>query len=130
QARLFIDNDVMALRYLKQLRDNSNITVDEAVSIVISKFGKGAIQTIRHNDTAEIKPYDERYSELKELIHKQNDLIKGLTERLDKQQEYIDRSIKQRDKNLLDSVNELLESKKQIATVEENKSFWSRLFKR
>ena len=127
-SRLFVENDIMAFRYIIQLRSNSNITVDESVSIVINKFGKGAIQSIRHDDTANIKPYEAPYSELKELIQEQNELIKGFSERLDKQETYINETLKERDKLLINTMNELMDSKKQIATTEQKKGFFARLF--
>jgi len=51
-----------------------------------------------------------------------NDLIKGLTE----QQTYIDNSLKERDKLLMQSINELMESKRQAAAEkeEEKKGFF------
>lgn len=130
QARLFVEKDVTALRYLKDVREKGNTTVEQATSIVIERFGKGAIQSIRGNDIAELQPYNEQYNELKELIHNQNDLIKGLTDRLDQQQEYIKNRIEERDKLLMKSLNEMMETKKQIATAEENKGFFARLFNR
>src|SRR5699024_4748027 len=131
-SRLFVENDIMAFRYIIQLRSNSNITVDESVSIVINKFGKGAIQSIRHDDTANIKPYEAPYSELKELIQEQNELIKGLYDRLDKQDQYINERLNKHDDLLMQSMKESLEAQKQIAsTVEpEKKGFFSRLFKK
>lgn len=120
-SRLFIQNDITAFRYLKQLRENSNITVDEASSIVISKFGKGAIQTIRHDNTGEKDKYDKQYDDLKSLIqqqtetiNKQNDLIERLTDRLDQQHEQI-QSIK--DSQLLLTENET-----------KKRSFFQRIF--
>src|SRR5690625_580531 len=130
-SRLFIESDIMALRYLIQLRSNSNITDDEAVSIVISKYGKGSIQSIRSNDIAEVQPYGEQYNELKELIHKQNEIIQNLAKQLDKQQEYIDNKINDRDKELMQSISELMENKKQIAAAEQaeaKRGFLSKLF--
>lgn len=129
QARLFVEKDVMALRYLKETREKGNLTVDRAASIVIERFGKSAIQSVRGNDTAELEPYTEQYNELKELIHKQNELIKGLTDRLDDQQQYIDDRLKERDQALMQVLKESMETQKQLsASKEEKKGFFSRLF--
>lgn len=84
ESRLFMDNDIVALRYLKQLREKSNLTVDEAVAVVVYKH-QGAI----HKSVSETSQ-----DELKALIHKQNELIEGLSQRIDKQQRYIDQSLR------------------------------------
>lgn len=131
QARLFVEKDITALRFLKDIRNKGNTTVEQATSIVIERFGKGAIQSVRGDDTGEIMQYEGQYNpnEIKELIQEQNELIKKLTERLDEQQTYIDQSIKERDQALMQSMNELLESRKQIAAEEEKKKgFFARLF--
>lgn len=128
QARLFIESDVTALRYLKDIREKSNMTVDQATSIVIERFGKGAIQPIRSNDIQHNEQSDKRYNELKELIQQQNDLIQGLTDKVDKQQGYINERLKERDRILMQSINEMLDSKKQIEAPTEKKGFFARLF--
>jgi len=140
QARLFIEKDVTALRYFKQLREKSNIKVEEAASIIIEKFGKGAIQSVRGNDTKEIVQYEEQYNELKEMIHKQtetinrqNEMIEGLAEQLKQQGQYIDKRLNERDERLTQSMNEIMEQRKQIAVEQEQeqkKGFFNRLFKK
>ena len=128
QARLFIESDVTALRYLKDIREKSNMTVDQATSIVIERFGKGAIQPIRSNDIQHIDDSDKRYNELKELIQQQSELIQDLSDKVDKQQEHINERLKERDRLLMQSINEMLDSKKQIEAPTEKKGFFSRLF--
>src|SRR5699024_12582156 len=103
--------DVTVVRYLKQIRENSNRTVDEAVSIVIDTFGKGAIQAIRHSDTIESEKHDKQYNELLGLIQKQNEMIQGLYDRLDK-----------RDQNIMQLMNDMSEQKQIAATEEDNES--------
>src|SRR5699024_2723987 len=125
QARLFVEKDVTALRYLKDIREKSNMTVDQATSIVIERFGKGAIQSVRDNDAAKIQPYNKQYNELKDLIQQQNELIKDLADRLDQQQEYIES--RERDRVLMQSLNEIMETKKQIATSKK-KCLFARVF--
>src|SRR5699024_6109127 len=74
QARLFVEKDIISLRYLIQIREKSNIRVNEAVDVVINKFGKGAIQGIMPSDTAEIEPYNKQYDELKGLMQQQSEV--------------------------------------------------------
>lgn len=137
KARLFVEGDIMALRYLVELRKRTNITVEQATDIVIERFGKGAIQGVRGNDIAESNRFKSPYDELKEMIHKQSELleaqtelIKQLTQRLDQQQQYIDKRLNERDQLLLQTIRETQEeTRKQIATAQEKQPFWKRLFK-
>jgi len=123
QARLYVEKDVTALRYLLSLREKSNIKVSEAVSIVIDKLGAGAIQDIRSNDIPENKGYEKQYNELKEMIQHQNELIKGLYERLDEQEQYINNHI-------TNEQPKQIESEQEQQPEEKAKGFWSKLFKR
>lgn len=138
QARLYTEIDLTALRYFKELRDGSNIRVEQAATIITSKFGQQAIHSVSSDNTPEIKQYEEQYNEIKDMIHnqteminRQNELIKELTNRLDQQQEYIDRNLKERDGLLLNAIEERLETQRQIAAAEEEKKgFFARLFKK
>lgn len=103
QARLFTDKDITVMRYLKEIRKDTNITVERATSIVIERFGKGTIQSTLSNHEAktdDLGQHDERYNELKEIINKQssllvkqNELILNLSDRLDQHEEYINNKI-------------------------------------
>lgn len=127
QARLFVEKDVNALRYLKDIREKGNMTVEQATNIVTERFNGGVIQRVRSNDIQYNEQVDKRHSELKEMVHKQTDLIGELSKKLDQQQNYISESIKERDRVLMQSLNEIMESKKQI-TAEGKKGFFARLF--
>src|SRR5699024_7483054 len=131
QSRLFVNKDITVLRYLKDIRSKGNTTVEQASSIVIERFGKGAIQGISGRDTDGIERYSKQYTndDIVKMMEKHNELIKGLTDKLDQQQQYIDKRLEERDKLLLDSMNKSLETQKQIAATqkEEKKGNWSRL---
>lgn len=104
KARMYRYKDVETLRYLKEIREKSHITVEQATNITVERLGKGAIQDIASTDTQEIEQYNKQYSELKEMINKQskeihkqselllsqNELILNLNERLDKQEKYLE----------------------------------------
>lgn len=133
-ARLFVENDIMAIRYLKELRGKSNITVEQASNIVIEKFGKGSERVTAHINTPVATHANEQYDEIKGMIENQYSLIEELVKRLDKQQEYINDRLIERDKLLMHTIDERLETQKLIAaSVEEanskeKKSFFNRLF--
>ncbi|GAB4074576.1 hypothetical protein GCM10028778_20790 [Barrientosiimonas marina] len=138
QARLFVEKDVTALRYLKEIRSKGNTTVDQATSIVIERFGKGAIQAVRGGDTEQSQQYEGQYTneDVVNLIKQQNELIKDLSERLDEQQEYINTRLKERDQALLQTLDDKLETRKQLASTQESEEanesskpgFFARLF--
>ncbi|WP_163531472.1 hypothetical protein [Halobacillus ihumii] len=142
-ARVFVEKDIMAIRYFKDLREKTNVKVEQVANIVVEKFGKGAIQDVMPVNTEEQERYSNQYNELKEMISQQNQLIKGLSDQLDKQQHYIEDKIEQRDQQITQLMNKTMANKKQLEEppqkqdnkeVEEQeqenkkKGFFSRLF--
>jgi len=79
-----------------------------------------------HRETAK------HMQQLTEQVERQSDVINKFGERLEQQQEYIDKRLEERDEALMHVMNEVMESNKQIATSKEveKKGFWSRLFNR
>lgn len=140
-ARLFVEKDIKAIQYLKELRDKTNITVEQATNIVMEKIDH--IPNMESNISVNpsppnaVKPEQikqtENHEELKQLLLNQNDLIQQLIDKLDKQEEIVHEQLNERDKTLMRLINEKLEAQKQIAAAEEVKvneqpSFFSRLF--
>ncbi|WP_165303895.1 MerR family transcriptional regulator [Lentibacillus cibarius] len=135
--RYYTDADIITLRKLVTFKDNGMTLGESAEAVILWHNGNESeqegitpYQTDTHNDT---KPHNDDIMELKSMIHKQNELIEGLTKRLDEQQEYIDQRLEERDKALMQSINESLETRKQIAAEnnkENNKGFFHKLFKR
>jgi len=71
--------------------------------------------------------------ELKDSFKKQEQFNQALLQKLEEQNQYINESIKQRDQRLLQTMTEILETKKQIASNEEKqeenkKGFLKKLF--
>ena len=118
QARLYTDKDITVLRYLKEIREETNITVERATSLVVERFGRGTTQSMlpeKRSNNNELEQYGRQYEELQqtvnkqsELLFKQNELILNLTERLENQEEYISEQINQK-------INEANKSNKQIS---------------
>ncbi|OZU88722.1 hypothetical protein CIL03_10565 [Virgibacillus indicus] len=135
-ARLFVEKDIMALRYLKELREKSNVTVEQAANIVLERFDTETIQTVTPSDTPDTKQYSKQYDELKELIVHQSERMEELHKIMEKQHEYIQFRLNERDKLLMKTITERLETQKLIAAAEaeekenEKKSFFSRLFRK
>lgn len=85
------------------------------------------------SNNSEIQELKQMIKEQSDMIYKQNEAMEGLTKRLDEQQEYIKNSIEERDRKLMQTMNEMQEAKKQIASDQEEekpKGFWKRLFNR
>ncbi len=137
-ARMFVDNDIDKIRHLKELRENPNITVQQATKIVMGKMKDKKTQNIiaLPNTTSRLikdeKVISKEILEMKELIVKQNETIISLIERLDQQQTIINEWLNERDKELMRAITERLETQRLIAaTTEETtnkKSFMGKLF--
>lgn len=125
--RYYSDNDIITLRRVIT-GSKSGATLEEAIHNVVSIDDNNTYtNAINNGDTAN----DSDIKELKEMVYKQNEVIKEFSKRLDRQQEYIENSLKERDRLLMQSMNELLENKKQIAAAEEEKrGLLARLFKK
>jgi len=138
QARLFTDKDVTVLRYLKEIREETNITVERATGIVIERFGKGTTQdTLSNNELkiSDLERYSIQHDKLEstvkkqtELILKQNELILNLTERLEQQEKYIDTQIEERLNKQIKQVEAPKE--KNNKPTQKKKSIFSKLFVR
>ena len=118
-------NDERTNEYMMNLPQIQRETLKELQSV--SEDNKKLIDTLNK--------VNERMNKYEKLLQGQQDsiktdLIEELTERLDEQQTYIDDSLKERDKLLMQSINELMESKRQAAAEkeEEKKGFFSRIF--
>lgn len=119
--RYYHDKDIITLRRVIK-GSKSGVTLEESINNVIS-IDKNNTYT---NDINNVDTHN-NIAELKDMIYKQNELIKTLSNKLDHQQEYIEKRLNERDSLLTQSLNEMLENRKQIATAEQ-KGFFARLF--
>ena len=127
--RYFTDKDIVTLQRVIAGR-NSGITLDESINNVVSIYKHNTYTNDTHNAIESV----EQQSELMELIHKQNELIQELTKQLDERDNEImkrldqqEQRINERDKQLMNTMNKMLESNKRLAEPEK-KGFFSRLF--
>lgn len=132
--RGYFDKDVVVLRRFLEVKASSDMTLEQAANAVISWVEKSdmSLRVIRESEIE--KRYSNDISELKETIEKQNELLQALMQKMDRQQDYIDQSLEERDKKLMESIRISQETKQlliesEAAKDEERaKSFWSRLF--
>jgi|SRR5699024_6462349 len=124
--RYYQDKDIITLRRVITARKNG-ITLEEAIKNVVQIQEDNTYTNVINNG---YEANENVIRELKETVHKQNDLIKGLANKLDEQQEYINKRLNERDGALMQAMNEIMETKKQLATTQEKRGLLSRLFKR
>lgn len=133
--RLFVLDDINAFKHLVELR-KADVSVETSAKLVAERFKETAIQVVSSTNTEASTQYIEQYardmSDIKETINKQNDLIKALSDKLDQQTDYIKSSIDKRDALLMDTMNKLLGSKKNLsepAETTQKRNWFKRLFK-
>lgn len=123
--RLYTDIDVITFRKMLELKDKSAITLKQAAQAVMSwhknkNVSNTAISEERYNNLLE---------EFEAFREQQNSFNQELLKRLDKQQDYIKNSINERDRQLTEALNEIIETKKQIASTEEKSKSWWQFWK-
>lgn len=139
EQRLFVEGDLVKLRHFQTLVKDHNMQLENASMIVVDRFGKGAFagRTVsvlaeKQEEDRSLMRSDEVISKLLDHVDQQEKFNKELLERLDQQQIYIEERLKKRDETLMQSLREVQETKKLIATAAEEKksTFWQRLFKK
>lgn len=128
--RAFTERDAILLKQLKILTYEKGIALDTAINAVIARFGDGATRDIPLPGTPAVPQDDKRYDQIMERFDQQEAFNKALLDRLDRQTEYIEQSIKKRDENLMQVLKDMQETKKQIAAANEKKSWLKKLFKK
>ena len=125
EARAFLDKDILVLIRLKELVRGERKSVKEASTIVAEEARTTPVHEIVKVEEREQAPPVpvERVEPLFTL----DDVRMMIREELDKRES---ERVKERDESLMTVVRELQEVKKMIAASNEQKSFWSRLFKK
>ncbi|MFD2446700.1 DUF3967 domain-containing protein [Bacillus sp. CGMCC 1.16607] len=152
--RLFVESDLVALRHFQNLIKTHNMQLESAAKLIVDRFGKGAFEvgtgvvlTESKEEQRDLsRSNDELASQmieyikgLEERMDKQEEFNKALIKRLDRQQKYIEERLEERDKRLeerdlmfLESIRASQEIKQQLLQIasakEEKKGFWARLF--
>jgi len=134
--RGYYDHDVIALKKLIEIKSHPDMTLEQAANAVVSWVKQSNVSGSDTENNISDKRYIS-YDEFRGFQEKQEeqmqqviDLNKELVNRLDQQQEYLDQRLKQRDHELMNVINQTLETRKQIAAAEEKskQGFFKRLF--
>lgn len=135
--RVFLEKDIVVLKHFQTLVQENNMPMDNAGNVIVSRFGNDSFESStptvtpqKENSERSIVRSDEVIEKLMLHIERQDKFNNELLERLDKQQQYIDERLGERDNALLQGVRELQETKQQLAaSIEDDKKkgFWARL---
>lgn len=129
--RAFFDADSIVLKKFIELKNGSDMTLEQAAKSVVA-WKKGT--DITERDTEESR-YVARYNDLIEEFtsfkENQENFNKELLNQLRKQQEYISDKLEERDQKLMLTLKETLETKRQlaIASAEVSKKKWWKFWK-
>ncbi|MED2741861.1 DUF3967 domain-containing protein [Bacillus toyonensis] len=130
-SRIFYHKDVAAIERLVTAMNKKNITLEQAINLVMISVKENNIATVDMDSVAD----KEQIKTLSERIERLEKLNLELIQRLDQQSKLlqeteIQRIIReeQRDVKLMQVLREIQDSKRLIAASEQKKSFWIRLF--
>ena len=125
--RAFFDDDVIVLRKMIALKNDADMTLEEAVKSVVA-WKKGSDITVR--DTEEMRyvaRYNDLLGEFNTFKEQQMEFNRELIEEIRNQQQYIETRLEERDRLLMQSIRESMEVRKEIAAASEKK--WWRFWK-
>lgn len=129
RVKKYEEQAVNIVRRIKHLYDEGK-DKDEIYNILINEFPLVVNDGEQHikKDTVPELATGEDVEEIRKLFTKQEKFNAELLKRLDQQTKYINRRMEERDKVLMQSINESLETRKQLASAKEKKGFFARLF--
>ncbi|MDM5152720.1 DUF3967 domain-containing protein [Bacillus sp. DX1.1] len=127
--RGFLDQDVITLRRLIEIKSHPDMTLKQACNAVMIWIKEKDVSEDDTNVITEAEQHNERYNELKEMIQQQNHLLEKLTHKLDAQQRYIDEKLEKRDQQFMSVIREIQEEKKiLLETAATKKKPWWKLW--
>lgn len=130
-SRIFFHKDVATIERLVTAINKKNVTLEQAINLVMTSVGENEIATVAMDSVADT----EHIKSLSERIERLEQLNLELIQRLDQQSKLLQETDtqriireEQRDVQLMQLLREIQDSKRLIAASEQKKSFWSRLF--
>lgn len=116
--RQYTEKDVMAIRRLITSKENTSMTLEQAAIELVSMLKGESISVPATNEGIQNKDYSNDIAELKDLINKQTEVIRALSERLTERDQYIQRKFEEQDEKLSNRDMLLLE---RLDMIEERK---------
>lgn len=121
------------MKLIKQMKRDQNYTLKQ-IDHYFATGGEAYTPTPKKGTdellSDELRSIKEELQHLREDNAKQEAFNQSLVDALKQQQEYIDNRMQERDIKLMESLKESQETRKQIATAEEKKGWFDRLFGR
>lgn len=134
--RAYFDEDIIVLKKMIELKNSTDMTLEQASKSVIAWKKGGDIALRDTEENRHVVRYNELFEEFKSFKEQQLDynaqlmnFNRELLERLDKQEEYIKSSIEERDRKLMLALRETLETKQQLAFTEQEEKKWWKFWK-
>jgi hypothetical protein len=131
-SRAFLEHDLQALTYFKQLTKNEKIAQEKAAQSVVEKYSRNRENErtlpVPHESPRSFERFEETINQLLEHSKRQEEFNKALLQKLEQQESYIKESLEKRDRILLESIRSTQE---QVAATHEKsnlKSFFKRIF--
>lgn len=135
RVKKYEEQAVNVIKRIKYLYDEGK-DKEEIYNVLANEFSM-IISDEEEKENTEAIPglaTGEDMAEIKESLEEQKKFNAELINRLDQQSDYIKKSIEKRDQALMQTMNEMMESKKQIAVEEQQqekkKGFFGKLFGR
>lgn len=125
--RGFMDNDVITLRKLIEIKSHPDMTLKQACNAIMTWVKEKDVSEVDTNDITENEQHNEQYNELKEMIQKQNELLQHMAKKLDEQQRYIDEKLDKRDQQLMGAIRDMQEEKRvllEMASTSNDKKWY------
>lgn len=124
--RAFFDHDVIVLRKMISLKSSADMSLEEAAKSVVAWKNGNDITVSDTEEKRYITRYNDLLEEFKSFREQQMNFNKELIQEIRNQQEYIEDRLEQRDRLLMQSMRETLETRKEIAAASEKKwwHFW------
>ena len=124
--RVFYPRDVEIIKDIVTLKNSGSLTLNEAVKAIL----ESDIDDITDATSIANPDYSKLLEEFETFKNIQMQFNQKLLERLEKQQNYIENSVDERDKKLMLAIKESVEARRQIAAEEaevekeKKKSWW------
>ncbi|MGM9988103.1 MAG: DUF3967 domain-containing protein [Bacillaceae bacterium] len=117
--RGYLNKDVIVLKRLIEIKGHRDMTLDKAVTAVISWAQQSDISLGVTLENDNNNRYDDDIKYLKETINKQNELLEKLVFKIEQQQKYIDERLEKRDQMLMESLKQSQETKMLLLAAKE-----------
>lgn len=130
--RGFFNNDVIVLRQIRELIKHPDMSLDQAINVVISTVDTGDMSDRDTQNLVtyqETQQYDQLLTQFEDFKEEQMKFNQELLKQIQQRDEYISKKLENRDRELLDAVRGMQETQKLIAASEEKKKKWWEFWK-